>query len=91
MSALLATVQRDITLGAVTAEIDAARQGRRAVVTAGRGNGLNQARQPRSSDIQGRPWAGRLRGAVAVAAISGTAVRIHITVLPVLSIAIHGD
>src|SRR5215467_8952468 len=82
-------MQLRIALGAVTCEIDIRRKGRRAVKAASRRNMLHQPRKPRAGYVDRRTGTVRLR-----AVLSGTAaiaVGIHVALLSVLAIAVHGE
>jgi len=92
VGALLAAVQRGTAFRAVAAEIGAGGKWRRAVETTRRGDCLYEARQPRTSYINGWTRA-RLSGPF-VAVSLGFGIRalgIHIAPLFVLAIAIHGE
>ena len=86
--ALLATVERGVALRTSAGEIKIGRQGSRAVVTSGRGDMLDEARQPGAGYIEGRTGALRFRSIIAAEALA-IPVGIHITVLSVLAIAFH--
>jgi hypothetical protein len=88
--ALLATVQRYVALRAVAREIDPFGEGRGAVITAGRSYVLDQTRQTGAGNVQGRAWPLGL-GAVIAAKAFGILICIHVTVLSVLAIAVHGE
>jgi hypothetical protein len=90
VGALLATVQRYIAFRAVAREIDSFGQGRGAVVTARRSHVLDEARQPGAGHVNGGARPLRL-GTVIAAKAFGIAVCIHVTVLSVLAIAVHGE
>jgi hypothetical protein len=92
VGALLAAVQSGSAFRAVAAEIGSAGKLRGAVIAPGRGNGLNQPREPRTGHIDG--WARpRLPGPI-IAVSLGFEIRalgVHIAPLFVLAIAIHGE
>ena len=92
MRTLLAAMQRRVAFRTVTVPVDPVRQLRGTTETAGRGHCLHQARQARTGDVE--RWL-RARGPgplVAAAAVSEIgAVRVHVTLLSILSIAVHGE
>jgi hypothetical protein len=88
MRALLAAVKLRVAFRAVAAEIRPWRDGRRTVVTPGCGYMLYKAGKPGAGDVYGR--AGTL-GFRTFAKGFAVAVRVHVPVLSVLAIAVHGE
>src|ERR1035438_4306226 len=92
IGALLATMQRSVAFRTVAVPVDAVRQSRGTVETAGRGDRLYQARQARSGYVE--RWF-RARGPgplVATAAFSKIrAIRVHVARFCVFSIPVHGE
>ena len=74
--------------GQVPRKIDVGGQGGGAVEAAGSGDMLNQTRQAGAGDINGGP--GTLQFGTVIAE-TFVAIRIHVPVLPVLAIVVHGE
>jgi len=91
MGALFAAMQRDVTFWTVAVPVDPVRQLRGTTETASRCNRLNQARQARTGYVE-RCFRTRRPGPLIAAAVSEIrAIRVHITRLSVLSVAVHGE
>jgi hypothetical protein len=87
--ALFAAVQFRVALGTGSLKVDVGGQGGGTVEAAGGGDMLNQARQARACDINGR--AGALLFGTVIAERTFVAIQIHVPVLPVLAIVVHGE
>lgn len=87
--ALLAAVQRCIALRASPVEIDTRRQRRRTIKTARGRNRLHEPRQARASYVN-RQFRTRLAWAVVAPEAPFGPVRIHVAVLSILTVAVHG-
>ena len=89
MRALFAAMQLGVALRAGTSEFGSGREGCCAVETTGRSYVLHQTGQPGTGHVDRR--AGALRLGTLVARAFGVAVGIHVPVLSVLAIAVHGE
>jgi hypothetical protein len=86
---LFAAVQLGVALGTSASEVGPRRERGGAVVTTGCGHVLDQTRQPGAGYIEGRP---RPLGLGPVSAWAPTvAVRVHVPVLSILAITVHGE
>src|SRR5947207_3561289 len=89
MGALLAAVELGIAFGAISAEINIRGQRRRAIETPRCRDVLHESRKPGTGDVQGRPRP--LGPGTVFAEAFALPVRVHIPVLSVLAIAVHGE
>ena len=89
VGALFAAVQLGIALGASPAEIEIRGKRRRAIETPRCRDVLHQSRKPGAGDVQGRTRP--LGPGTVLAEAFALAVRVHIPVLSVFTIAIHGE
>jgi hypothetical protein len=86
--ALLAAVQRHVAFRARTRKVSSRGKRRRAIKTAGGGDVLHQAREAGAGYVDGR--AGALGFRTVRPRTSGLAVVIHVSVLSILAITVHG-
>jgi hypothetical protein len=91
VGALLAAMQRRIAFRTEATEIGPRRQGGGTTETPRRRNVLNQTRQAGAGHIQRRARSLGLGAVFAAARPVGIAVRIHVPVLSVLAVAVHGE
>jgi hypothetical protein len=88
ISALLTAVQGHAALGAFTFPIDIRRQSGGTVKTSRCGDVLEQAREPRASDVNRRTRT-RWLGAIFTPEPVGFAIGIHVAPLPVFAVVVH--
>jgi hypothetical protein len=81
-------MQLGVALGASPPKIDIGGQGGGTVEAAGGGDMLNQTRQAGAGDVDG--WARTLKFGTVITK-TFIAIRIHVPVLPVLAIVVHGE
>src|ERR1039458_1953023 len=90
-TALLTAVQRGVAFRTIAGEIDIRGQRGRATITARGRHVVDQPGQPRPGDVERRfrPLRGRLPVARGLSVLRASGI--HVAVLPVLAVAIHGD